>query len=448
VKLPLIFAKSVVDRYEIAPHVSDEMAIPRRSVVRANRVVRSTGGTGLAYASLVKMSGLRVATLACLLCASLFGACGSDDDAAPATSDGGAAGEATAGAAPAAGQSAAGSGSEGGQPPQTGGAGNDAGAAGGVTPGDAGAGGVAALGQGELLFEAATQDTGAGALFQRGLQLYWRYDSAGKSFVATGPLEGGERVDLIESSEPITTFDVRKIIAYQAGGKLFVHPLSATPLTPVELAGAPTCVALTSGDGNVYCRSDAGTIVRWAEAGGAGTVIASAVPPGGGLIADDAPPLNKKLFFCEDTGKVSSIPLSGFGGGPLMAPQYFVINQQQASPGSLRMGVPGDEVLYWLNAPDGMPARVRGSAKTTPPASSAGPPLERTRVFTPYSWAAGAIVAIERDDESAELAYVRFSQTLVTTHYVSPEGVVALAATSGRYYWLDRAARLFGGDFK
>jgi hypothetical protein len=95
-----------------------------------------------------------------------------------------------------------------------------------------------------------------------------------------------------------------------------------------------------------------------------------------------------------------------------------------------------------------MPARVRGSAKTTAPASSAGPALDSTRVFTPYSWGAGAIIAIDNADDSAQLAFVRFAQTFITPHYVSQDGVVALAAQAGRYYWLDRKARVFTGAFK
>lgn len=315
----------------------------------------------------------------------------------------------------------------------------------------AGAAGMAPQGpdHGELLFAPASADaTADGDLFLAGMQLYWRYELDGMSFIATGLVSGGEHVDLVEAAEPISVFDVRESLVYQTGGKVFVHPRSATPLTPVELTDAPTCVALSSAAGNVYCRSDAGSIVRWPDTGGAGTVIATNVPPGASLVADAAPPLNKKLLFCEDAGNVSSIPIGGFAGGPLEMPSYQQINKQQAAPRSLHVGVPGDDVLYWLNAPEGMPARVRGSAKTTAPATSAGPALDSTRVFTPYSWGAGAIIAIDNADDSAQLAYVRFAQTFITQHYVSQDGVVALAAEAGRYYWLDRKARVFVGAFK
>lgn len=82
----------------------------------------------------------------------------------------------------------------------------------------------------------------------------------------------------------------------------------------------------------------------------------------------------------------------------------------------------------------------------TPPVSSAGPSLENTHVFAPYSWSAGAIIAIELADDSAEVAFVRFGQSFITPHFKSKNGVVALAVELGHYYWLDRSARVFTGE--
>jgi hypothetical protein len=376
-------------------------------------------------------------------------ACGSDggSGAAGNAGEGGGGDVAEAGAATDAGESAGGTLAAGGAPATAAGASSEAGA-GDVAGAPSGGAGAPSADYGQLLFDLpGVGAIGTGGLFRTGIGLVWLYELDGKSFVATGPATGGERVDLIESDEAITVFNVRSTIAYQAAEKLFTHPLSATALTPVELEGAPTCVALSSAAGFVYCRSTEGTIVRWSESGGAGTVLATGVPPGFDLVADAAPvnPLNRKLYFCEDAGAVSSIPLTGFGGTAITPPQYIQINKQELSPRGLHVGVTGDDVLYWINVPDGAAARVRGSAKTTPPVTNAGPPLDSTRIFTPYSWSAGAIIAIEHADESAQIAFVRFGQSFITPHFESIDGVVALTAEQGRYYWLDRSARVFSG---
>lgn len=329
-----------------------------------------------------------------------------------------------------------------------GGASSEAGAGDAAGGPSGSAAGAPSADYGQLLFDSPSAGAVArGGLFLTGVGLVWLYELDGKSFIASGPTTRGERIDLVESAEPITAFNVGSTIAFQAGDKLFTHQLSAAALTPVELDGPPMCVALTSAAGYVYCRSTEGTIVRWAESGGAGTVLATGVPAGQDLVADAAPanPLNRKLYFCEDQGAVSSIPLTGFGGTAITPPQYIQINKQETSPRGLHVGVPGDDVLYWINVPDGAPARVRGSAKTTPPVTNAGPPLESTRIFTPYSWNAGAVIAIERADHSAQIAFVRFAQLFITPHFESVDGVVALAAEKGHYYWLDHSARVFTG---
>lgn len=378
-------------------------------------------------------------------------ACGSDGGS-PATGGGGDAtggGEAAAGAPMVtAGTSSGSGGSAVGGASGSAGSSSDAGASDTAGATSGGSGSEPSVDYGQLLFDAP----GAGALakgelFRTATGLVWVYELEGKSFVATGPASGGERVDLVESSAAITAFNVASVIAYQAGSKLFAHPVATTKQTPVELEGAPSCTALSSAAGFVYCRSSTGTIVRWADSGGAATVLATGVPPGADLVADAAPvnPSNRKLYFCEDQGAISSIPLGGFGGGPILAPQYFQINKTEKSPRGLRVGVPGDDVLYWISAPSDAPARIRGSAKTTPPVSNAGPPLEATQIFTPYSWSAGAIIAIEHPDTSAQVAFVRFGQTFITPHFESLHGVVALTAEAGRYYWLDRDARVFTG---
>lgn len=375
-------------------------------------------------------------------------ACGTDGGGHPSGVVGGGSGEAGAGVADDAGQDSGGAQAAGGAPMTAAGTSSEAGADNAGTGPTGGAGGASSADYGQLLFDSPGAGSVAkGELFLTKIGLVWQYELEGKSFIAAGPSAGGERVDLIESDTAIAVFNAGSVIAYQAGSQLFARELSTAALTSTELEGAPTCVALTSAAGNVYCRSTEGAIVRWSDTGGAGTVIATGVPAGRDLIADAAPinPSSRKLYFCEDQGAISSIPLGGVAGGAITPPQYLQINKQETSPRGLRVGVAGDDVLYWINVPDGAPARVRGSAKTTPPASSAGPPLESTHVFAPYSWGAGAIVAIEHADESAEVALVRFSPSLLTPHFVSRDGVVALAAELGRYYWLDRSARVFGG---
>lgn len=90
---------------------------------------------------------------------------------------------------------------------------------------------------GQLLFESpGAAAIGRGDLFRTGIGLVWLYELDGKSFIATGPATGGERIDLVESDAAISVFNVGSTIAYQAGTKLFAHQLSATALTAVELA--------------------------------------------------------------------------------------------------------------------------------------------------------------------------------------------------------------------
>jgi hypothetical protein len=353
-----------------------------------------------------------------LLGASWAFACGAEGGGHSGGVVGGGVGEAGADAANDAGQNVGGAQTAGGAPVTAAGTSSEAGAENaGVGP-TGGAGGVSSTEDyGQLLFDSPSAGSLAeGELFLTKVGLVWSYEREGKSFIAAGPTGGGERVDLIESDTALAAFNVGSVIAYQAGSQLFARVVSTAEVAVVELEGAPTCVALTSAAGNVYCRSSEGTLVRWADTGGAGTVIATGVPTGHDLIADAAPinPNNRKLYFCEDQGAISSIPLGGVAGGTITPPQYLQINKQETSPRGLRVGVPGDDVLYWINVPDGAPARVRGSAKTTPRASSAGAPLETTHVFAPYSWSAGAIVAIELADESAEIALVRFSPSLLT----------------------------------
>lgn len=297
---------------------------------------------------------------------------------------------------------------------------------------------------GQLLFNVSEPCAADGrALFLLGDELYWHYQSASRWVLARGSTAGGAMEVLLSSAEPIDLVDVRGVLAYQVGQRLFALPPSSHE--PIELEAAPGCATLSSTPDYVYCAASDGPLLRWPSTGGPSKVIASGIAPG--FIADAV----YRRFLLIDGWNVSYMPLSGVGASSAITfSLYSAVDAVR--PGaewkpvtlSLLHLSPDSSRVFWLeDSGDGLSnilSRAQALDQTSWQVEVEG--LAHNAGFLPTD-DGGLLLNTSLPDGSSYLAWAYGGVT--TTGYYSARGVVGFAQDAHYAYWLDSSARIYRG---
>jgi hypothetical protein len=275
--------------------------------------------------------------------------------------------------------------------------------------------------------------------------LYWRWQNAlGNSGVSLGSTFGGTTPQVVvPPTQGITLFGVDYHVVYQtADGGL--HVIQGGGSLPVDLIGAPTCVAVASDSSYAYCRTagPAGGLYRWSVGGGSATQLFSNLPTGNDL-------------WIDNSGSTSNIYMSDSAGGVAASGAVVYTPKSTADGGleatltqlatglTLPTGVRGTYYhLFWLSKPVGGGAVQATSGKTGVQSPYSSVPLtanlERFAVnpnesSTSYFWVA----------TPSEISKAYYAGSVLTTLRTGLNTVGGLAVDSTYVYWTTADGRVF-----
>ena len=303
--------------------------------------------------------------------------------------------------------------------------------------------GVDAEGGADIFLESPAPNAVGKEIGLAGGRLYWRYEIAGTSSIASAPTTGGVGAQTVPGTTGvITTFEIGQHVVWQTNlGTIGVIQGGSTSATSF-LSGGNTCVAVESDFSNVYCRTAGpnGTLISWTTAGTSMTNLHSGLPIGSDFTVDSSG------FAIVDTtngfasSAIRSVPKLGtIDAG---APTITDLVTGLTNPVALEPN--GTSRLYWISD-DGAgtaqsASRFGGTAFSSTPATVGLKSLTIDPSST-FSY----FVGISPSTQAGVSSIVKLSTSSTTTTPVRTglTGIGGIAADSSYVYWTQNDGRVY-----
>jgi hypothetical protein len=276
--------------------------------------------------------------------------------------------------------------------------------------------------------------------------LYWRWqNAAGNSGISFGYTSGGLTPQVVVApTQAINVFGVDYHVVFQTADGI-LHVIQGGGNVPVDLTGAPACVAVASDVSYVYCRTAStgsnGVLYQWSVGGGSPTQLFNNLPTGSDLWVDTSGGnvyLTDTAGGVATSGQVEYVAKSqavGLDGG---AATFTTLVSTQTNPVALR----GNSYrLFWLQSQS-------GGGQGTASASKTGP----TTGYTSFSLTLGVNrVAVGTSDSTyfwvatpTEISKAYYTGALPLSSLRSGLNTVGgLAVDSSYVYWTTADGRVF-----
>ena len=303
--------------------------------------------------------------------------------------------------------------------------------------------GVDAEGGADIFVESPVANAVGKEIGIAGGRLYWRYEVAGVSSIATAPTSGIGGAQIIPGTTSlITAFEIGQHVVWQSsGGQIGVIQGGATTATTFLNTGN-TCVSVESDFSNVYCRTAGpnGTLVSWTTAGTSMTNLHSGLPIGTDFTVDSSG------FAIVDT-------TNGVGASAIRSvPKLGTVDAGVPTIGDLVTGLTNPVALeanstsrlYWISN-DGAgtaqsAARFGGTAFSSTPATT-GLKLLAIDPQSTSSFFVG-IAPSTQPGASSIVKVSTFTQTSTPVR-TSLTGLGGIVADSSYVYWTQNDGRVY-----
>ena len=276
-----------------------------------------------------------------------------------------------------------------------------------------------------------------------GGRLYWRYEVAGTSSIASAATSGiGGAQVITNTTGVITAFEIGQHVVWQNSVGTYGVIQGGSTLATTFATGGNTCVAVESDFTNVYCRTagPSGTLISWTTAGTSMTNLHSGLPIGTDFTVDTS-----GFVIVDTTGgagasTLRSVPKAGTidAGVPTLTDLVTgLTNPTQLEPGSTSR-------LFWI-ADDGAgtaqsASRFGGTAFSSTPATVGLKYLSNDPQSTSSFFVGIAPSTLAGASQIVKLSAGSIISTPVRQNLTGLGGV---AADSSYVYWTQSDGRVY-----